>query len=800
MDDDAIRVKQEILPTPTSVNGIKPSVIDLCSSDEEDNDASRAVGEKRARSGDIDTPAKRVAVEEGIGQSSSIVALQATPCNVVRPSSSSSSAPSCKQFWKAGDYEGTSGGHWEVSAGGFDHVRVHPKFLHSNATSHKWALGAFAELLDNALDEVHSGATYVNVNMLNNKKDGSRMLLIEDNGGGMNPEKMRHCMSLGYSAKSKLANTIGQYGNGFKTSTMRLGADVIVFSRCPGKDGDSFTQTIGLLSYTFLKSTGKEDIVVPMLDYERDGSEWSPIVRSSVSDWNKNVDTIVQWSPFSTEDELLCQFNLMKEHGTRIIIYNLWEDDQGLLELDFDTDPHDIQLRGVNRDEKSISMAAQYPNSRHFLTYRHSLRSYVSILYLRVPPEFRIILRGRDVEHHNIVNDMMHTNQITYRPKEGPGGQSNFSNMSAVVTIGFVKDAKHHVDVQGFNVYHKNRLIKPFWRIWNAAGSQGRGIIGVLEADFVEPAHDKQGFERTTVLSRLETRLLVMQKNYWRLNCHRIGYVSAHGKKSAKDSEDRESSPEYAVSTRKRAAAASLSFKTPTAARTVVNRGGKGKGSVRDSNGVGSSEKSGKHGNTSSKFNGRAKARVAPPAVEDINSDEDSDHDPPGEENVTEPPEKSFEPPAKPRSADSRTLSQLEQENETLKERLNKKEAVYLLLQEELRREKELRKKLEAEVQRTKDELEDVKKEQESLIDIFSEDRDRRDKEEEDLRNKLEVPSFFLSPSSTKSSPEIQEIKIIFFCGCRRRQTRSKRCVGDVRGLELARKDVTAWRRIPLTR
>ena len=73
-----------------------------------------------------------------------------------------------------------------------DHVRVHPKFLHSNATSHKWALGgkldsflfyiddyicgtdhfvlvycdfikklfvlllfaAFAELLDNALDEV----------------------------------------------------------------------------------------------------------------------------------------------------------------------------------------------------------------------------------------------------------------------------------------------------------------------------------------------------------------------------------------------------------------------------------------------------------------------------------------------------------------------------------------------------------------------------------------------------------------------------------------------------------------------
>lgn len=30
----------------------------------------------------------------------------------------------------------------------------------------------------------------------------------------------------------------------------------------------------------------------------------------------------------------------MKDCGTRIIIYNLWEDDHGLLELDFDADPH----------------------------------------------------------------------------------------------------------------------------------------------------------------------------------------------------------------------------------------------------------------------------------------------------------------------------------------------------------------------------------------------------------------------------------------------------------------------------
>jgi hypothetical protein len=32
------------------------------------------------------------------------------------------------------------------------HSATHPKFLHSNSTSHQWAFGAFAELIDNAVD------------------------------------------------------------------------------------------------------------------------------------------------------------------------------------------------------------------------------------------------------------------------------------------------------------------------------------------------------------------------------------------------------------------------------------------------------------------------------------------------------------------------------------------------------------------------------------------------------------------------------------------------------------------------
>ncbi|KAE8703504.1 putative calmodulin binding protein [Hibiscus syriacus] len=709
-------------------------------------------------------------------------------------SSCVSSSVLCKQFWKAGDYDGSPSAAWELSTGGMDHVRVHPKFLHSNATSHKWALGAFAELLDNSLDEACNGATYVNIDVLKSKKDGNRMLLIEDNGGGMDPDKMRHCMSLGYSAKSKVADTIGQYGNGFKTSTMRLGADVIVFSRCCGKDGKRPTQSIGLLSYTFLTSTGKEDIVVPMLDYEWQQNEWNKLMRSTVGDWNRNVETIVQWSPFSSEADLFRQLNLMKDHGTRIIIYNLWEDDQGLLELDFHTDQRDIQLRGVNRDEKNIQMAKEYPNSRHFLTYRHSLRSYASMLYLRLPVNFRIILCGKDVEHHNIVNDMMLTEMITYRPNPSAEGAPKDLNLAALVTIGFVKDAKYHIDVQGFNVYHKNRLIKPFWRVWNPAGSDGRGVFGVLEANFIEPAHDKQGFERTTVLARLETRLKDMQKTYWTTNCHRIGYAPRRNKKGLEQSLDRDTFPDYdlrqstlsnkkSTYSRKRLSTDSDKLYSPS------NWNKKGKGSREFPDVV-----NGGNGHVFNKCDNMKKATIdnstkvtaksgkgissfksSSPSTQDVSDGEcevlpEKQATGSSQKFVTRSNSKerglNDDEPSLPES-DLRILEQLKQENSELKERLEKYEGEHQHpLLNDLQQERNRRQSLELELSEALKKIEQLNLEQESIISIFTEERDKRDKEEEKLREKLKEASGTIQELldkikilETMKSPGIKQVR-----------------------------------------
>ncbi|BBM96905.1 MORC family CW-type zinc finger protein [Marchantia polymorpha subsp. ruderalis] len=450
-----------------------------------------------------------------------------SPSSPSLPPLPSDNSEVCRLFWRAGDYEAQPS-RVRTSQGAMDHVRVHPKFLHSNATSHKWALGAVAELLDNAVDEVGNGATFVSVDKIINPRDNSPSLLVQDDGGGMTPDCMRQCMSLGYSRKNT-NTTIGQYGNGFKTSTMRLGADVIVFSRC--RNGSVVTQSIGLLSYTFLRKTGHEDVVVPMIDYElteRDGAlrpagdGLRKMVRTTLDDWHSNLTSILQWSPYSTEAEILSQFNDLGWHGTKVIVYNLWFNDDGVLELDFDSDEHDIQLRGGAKQDKGKPVQAQLAQQHIANRYHHSLRVYASILYLQMPPGFQIILRGQPVAHHSIANDLKFPEQIIYKPQIGNNKDQN-KETSVITIIGFTKEAPL-INVHGFNVYHKNRLIMPFWKVWQDNSSRGRGVVGVLEANFVEPAHDKQDFERTAVLLRLETRLKQMTVEYWNLHCHLIGY------------------------------------------------------------------------------------------------------------------------------------------------------------------------------------------------------------------------------------------------------------------------------------
>lgn len=71
------------------------------------------------------------------------------------------------------------------------------------------------------------------------------------------------CFSFGFSEKSVMNGRVpvGLYGNGFKSGSMRLGKDAIVFT----KNGE--TMSVGLLSQTFLEVTKAEHVMVPIVTF-----------------------------------------------------------------------------------------------------------------------------------------------------------------------------------------------------------------------------------------------------------------------------------------------------------------------------------------------------------------------------------------------------------------------------------------------------------------------------------------------------------------------------------------------------
>uniref|UniRef100_A0A1S3ZPW5 Protein MICRORCHIDIA 6-like n=1 Tax=Nicotiana tabacum TaxID=4097 RepID=A0A1S3ZPW5_TOBAC len=144
--------------------------------------------------------------------------------------------------------------------------------------------------------------------------------------------------------------------------------------------------------------------------------------------------------------------------------------------------------------------------------------AYLSILYLKIPENFCIWLRGRIVEYHNIARDLKYPEFIVYKPQNGGCKEG-----SVITSIGFLKEAPL-VNIHGFNVYHRNRLILPFWNVAGSSTARSRGVVGVLEANFIQPTHNKQDFEKTPLFQKLENRLKEMTWEYWDYHCGLIGY------------------------------------------------------------------------------------------------------------------------------------------------------------------------------------------------------------------------------------------------------------------------------------
>lgn len=59
---------------------------------------------------------------------------------------------------------------------------------------------------------------------------------------------------------------------------------------------------------------------------------------------------------------------------------------------------------------------AQAPRARPDCFPPPFIQSYASILYLALPPGFRMFLRGHEIQHHSLIYDLRFAKEMKYRP------------------------------------------------------------------------------------------------------------------------------------------------------------------------------------------------------------------------------------------------------------------------------------------------------------------------------------------------------------------------------------------------
>uniref|UniRef100_A0A8B9ZEY8 MORC family CW-type zinc finger 2 n=1 Tax=Anas platyrhynchos TaxID=8839 RepID=A0A8B9ZEY8_ANAPL len=260
-----------------------------------------------------------------------------------------------------------------VSYSSLNRAQLTFEYLHTNSTTHEFLFGALAELVDNARD---ADATRIDI-YTERREDlrGGFMLCFLDDGAGMDSNEAASVIQFGKSAKRSPESTqIGQYGNGLKSGSMRIGKDFILFTK------KNNTMTCLLLSRTFHEEEGIDEVIVPL-------PTWNARSREPVTDnmekFAIETELIYKYSPFKSEQQVMEQFNKIRgEKGTLVIIFNLKLMDNGEPELDVTSDLQDIQ------------MAETPPEGTK--PERRSFRAYAAVLY--IDPRMRIFINGHKVQ------------------------------------------------------------------------------------------------------------------------------------------------------------------------------------------------------------------------------------------------------------------------------------------------------------------------------------------------------------------------------------------------------------------
>ncbi|CAH8570481.1 unnamed protein product [Schistosoma intercalatum] len=447
-------------------------------------------------------------------------------------------------------------------------------YLHTNSTTHEFLFGAIAELIDNARD---AGATELDIFTIKDSSvRGNFLLCFADNGCGMTPDDVKNVIIFGKSLK-KCEDTaaIGMYGNGLKSGSMRIGNDLVLFTK---KDG---IYTCLFLSRTFHEEEKLDEVVVPMPSFR--GPEKTPIAETPEDKKKHDLEMhlILKYSPFRCLKDFYAQFDKLKESsGTVVIIYNMKLLDHGGPELDVTTNPRDILLSPGPEQEETVE-----PDAEVMLPpERRSLRAYVSILYS--DPRMKVYLQGRKVQTKRLLATLHSTRkynfasktfrtraeadlakakndvriaelraqeaeskardcELRYQGSEDPEHLRQIRRLrntaadlrgavamrQNVVTrkLKSIKDPKTLTFYFGVNVmnracdgmfvYNCSRLIKMYQRIGPQQDSSMmcRGVVGIVDVPYMvlEPTHNKQDFADAKEYRQLMRAMADHLMQYW---------------------------------------------------------------------------------------------------------------------------------------------------------------------------------------------------------------------------------------------------------------------------------------------
>ncbi|XP_063342648.1 MORC family CW-type zinc finger protein 3 [Pelmatolapia mariae] len=374
-----------------------------------------------------------------------------------------------------------------------------PSFLNSNSTSHTWPFSAVAELIDNASDPGVSAKQFW-IDVVH--ETDHLCLSFIDNGSGMTPNKLHKMLSFGFTEKGSgkaSQQAIGVYGNGFKSGSMRLGRDALIFTKNGG------CQTVGMLSQTYLESIKAQAVIVPIVPFNQQTK-----LLVVTEDSQASLTAVLDHSIVKSLEQIHSHFDsIPSKKGTKILIWNIRRAKDGKMELDFETDPNDIRLPEIQIEElkKGLKNSGSLRTEQNIPDMHYSLRAYLSILYLK--PRTQIILRGKKIQAKLVAKRLIHIEHDVYKP--------HFSKDKVKVTFGLNPKNKDHY---GIMMYHKNRLIKAYEKVGCQLKTSGLragiGVIGVIECNFLKPAHNKQDFEYTKEYRLTLGALGLKLNDYWK--------------------------------------------------------------------------------------------------------------------------------------------------------------------------------------------------------------------------------------------------------------------------------------------